>query len=180
MTPIEMLIDLMEFNANWIKNEVADMPTELLYWTPDPAANSINVTIWHVARMLDVFLVRFLQGQTQEDELWFRDGWDKQVNYDSRGLGIAGFGSVIGYTAEEVAAIPQFERALLFDYFDQTHQAIYDYLRGLPEGGLDELRQWGKNEQPVYAWVRHVFQDSVRHCGEILTLQAMRERQQQA
>lgn len=104
MTPTEMLIDMMDFNANWMKREIGALP-------------------------------------------------------------------------EEVNAIPPFELALLDNYFDKVHQAMYAYLRSLPEEtGLDEIRKGFTTEQPVYAWVRHVFQDTVRHFGEVFTLKAMWER----
>lgn len=178
MNSIEMLIDLIDFNADWLKNSVSEMSAELLVWRTDPGGNTINATVWHVARMLDIFQTRFLEGKEQEDELYFAAKWDENLGYDSRGIGMMGMGSLIGYSREEVAGIPTFAMEPLLAYFDAVHKATKDYLVGLPAGGLQSLRKGFNSEQPVYAWIRHVYLDEVRHVGEILAIQAMWQRQQ--
>ena len=178
MTPVEMLIDLIDFNADWLKQALAEMSDELLIWRPDPGANNINNTVWHVSRMLDIFQTHFLDGKEQEAELYFADGWAEKLGYDSRGIGMMGMGSLIGYTAEEMHAIPTFAMEPLLAYFDATHETTKAYLRALPEDGLEQMRKGFSAEQPVYAWVRHVYLDEVRHLGEILAIQSMWQRQQ--
>ena len=177
MTPTEMLIDLIDFNATWMKNSVAEMSPELLAWRTDPGGNSINNSIWHASRMLDIFQTRFLEGKEQEDELYFADKWDEKLGYDSRGIGLLEMGSLIGYSQAEVEAVPFFEMEALWGYFDAVHEKTKAYLADLPEGALHELRTGFNSEQPVYAWVRHVYLDEVRHLGEILAIQAMWQRQ---
>ena len=171
MNRAEMLADLFAFNAGWTRNAVKDMPAELRAWKPDAEANSIDVTLWHVARMTDIFLTRFLQGREQDEEIWFAEGWAERSGYDPRGLGIQGMGGVIGYTPREVAEIPDFGLETLLAYFDASTEAFCDYLRGLPDEEVDAMRRSFTSEQSLYAYVRHLLMDCARHCGEILTLQ---------
>lgn len=52
MTPTEVLIDMIEFNADWMRKAISEMSPELRRWQPDPEANNINVTVWQCGKEL--------------------------------------------------------------------------------------------------------------------------------
>ncbi len=169
----EMLADLVAFSAGWTRDAVAKMPDAMLRWRPDEQANAIDLTVWHIARMVDIFGTRFVQGREQDDELWFTGGWAERTGYDPRGIGIQGMGGLLGYTQEEVAAVPVFTRDELLAYFDATHDALTAHLRAMDDAALDEPRAGISVEQSTYAFVRHLLMDTTRHSGEIFAIAEM-------
>ena len=106
MTNVELLNEWLRDLEEGLCHEIRDLTIEELSWQPDPEANSIGVTVWHISRWLDLLKVRVLDSLPPEDELWHTRGWAARTGYDPRGLGYKGYGTVTGYTQEEVAAIP--------------------------------------------------------------------------
>ena len=169
----EMLADLFAFSYRWTRDAVAKMPEAMLRWRPDPEANTIALTVWHVARMTDIFKTRFIAGGAQDEELWFSGGWAERTGYDPRGIGIQGMGGLLGYSADEVADVPAFAREELLFYFDATLEAMVEHLRALDDEALDAPRKGISVEQSAYAFARHILMDATRHSGEIFAIAEM-------
>ncbi len=176
MNANDVLIDLLEDNRRRLHRVIGEMEDEHLHWTPDPGGNSIAVTLWHVGRLFDVFLTRQVHGEPVENECWFSHGWARETGYDPRGIGRDGWGSVNGYTPEEVAAIPRFTRDQLLAYYDDVHDAVKTYLEHTPVGELQTAASGFDGRYTKYQIVQMALLDSVRHLGEIFTLKALRER----
>ena len=70
-----VLIDLLEDNRRRLQRHLDRIGETCLHWMPTPETNSIAVTIWHMGRLLDVFLTRQAMGLPAEEESWFRKGW---------------------------------------------------------------------------------------------------------
>jgi hypothetical protein len=102
MNANDVLIDLLEDNRRRLKRTIEQISDESLYWHPDRETNSIAVTVWHMARIFDVFLTRQVGGQPAEEESWFKHGWAVRTNYDPRGLGRDGWGMVMGYSIPDM------------------------------------------------------------------------------
>lgn len=176
MNANDVLIDLLEDNRRRLHRVIGEMSDELLHWTPDPGANSIAVTVWHMGRLFDVFLTRQVNGDMAENECWFSRGWAHKTGYDPRGIGRDGWGSVNGYTAEEVAAIPRFTGEQLLAYFDDVHDTVKTYLRNTPIDELQTAASGFDGQYTRYQCIQMALLDNVRHLGEIFTLQAMWDR----
>jgi hypothetical protein len=176
MTDKEVLIDLMNELGSEIGNEIGEMGLEELAWQPDPQANSIGVTVWHVARWLDVLAARILHTGADTDELWHTQGWTERTGYDPRGIGTSGLGNVTGYTMEEVAAIPTMSAADLLAYLDSAIQAVNSRVAEMPEGALYERVPGLGKSRTAYAWIKLLLKGGMGHLGEIQTLKAMQER----
>ncbi len=110
MTPNDVLIDLLEDNRRRLSRLLSTINDDTLYWQPEEDANNIAITIWHMARIFDVFLTQQAMGRLAEEECWFLYGWAVQTGYDPRGIGQNGWGMLTGYTQVEVAAIPKLTR----------------------------------------------------------------------
>jgi hypothetical protein len=128
MNANDVLIDLLEDNGRRLHRVFNRMNDECVYWQPDMETNSIAITIWHMARIFDVFLTQQVKGDFSEDACWFRHGWAGQTGYDPRGIGQNGWGIITGYTLEEVDAIPQLTRGQLLGYLDEVYGLVKEYL----------------------------------------------------
>ncbi|HVF99327.1 MAG TPA: DinB family protein [Chloroflexia bacterium] len=176
MTDKEVLIDLLNELGTGVRDEIGEMGAEELAWQPDPRANSVGVTVWHVARWLDVLAARILHTGADVDELWHARGWAVKTGYDPRGIGASGLGNVTGYTLEEVAAIPGMSATDLLAYLDSTIQAVNSRIAEMPEGALyAKVPGLGKS-RTAYGWIKLLLKGGMGHLGEIETLKAMRER----
>lgn len=176
MTDKEVLSDLMNEVGAEIREEIGEMAAEELAWQADPQANSIGVTVWHVARWLDVLAMRILHTGAAEDELWHTQGWAERTGYDPRGIGASGLGNVTGYTMEEVTAIPQMNAADLLSYLDSAIAAVNNRIAGMPEGALYEKVPGLGKSRTSYGWIKLLLKGCMGHVGEIQALKSMRER----
>lgn len=87
MTNLELLAELIEDLARDLRPEVGPLTPEELDWNPGPQANSIGVTLWHMARGMDLLAVRVLQSKLADEEHWPTNGWREKTSYDPRGVG---------------------------------------------------------------------------------------------
>ncbi|HEY9524434.1 MAG TPA: DinB family protein [Thermopolyspora sp.] len=79
---------------------------EDLTWQPHPDSNSAGVTVWHVARWLDVPGTRIFASRPAHADIWHRSGWREATGYEPHGIGYLGLGTLTGYTPEEMRAVP--------------------------------------------------------------------------
>ncbi len=80
------------------------MTPEDLRWQPHPDSNSAGVTVWHVARWLDVLGSRVYTGRAAREDVWHTQGWLEETGYEPDGLGFLGMGALTGYTPEQMRA----------------------------------------------------------------------------
>lgn len=171
-----VLIDLLEDNRRRLKRLVAGMSDDCLQWKPEAEANSIAITIWHMARILDVFLTQQAKGEPPADECWFRGGWAAQTRYDPRGRGLNGWGMLTGFTQEEVDAIPPMSREQTLGYLDQVYDITREYLAATPEEILQTPALGFEGKYSRYQCIQMPLMDNVRHLGEVYSIAAGWER----
>ena len=176
MNDKEIIMDLTDTLMFQLHRVLDDLAPEAMTWQPDPEANNIAVTVWHMGRLFDVFLTRQINDDVAENECWFSRGWAHKTGYDPRGIGRDGWGSVNGYTAEEVAAIPRFTGEQLLAYFDDVHDTVRTYLRNTPIDELQTAASGFDRRYTRYQCIQMALLDNVRHLGEIFSLQAMWDR----
>lgn len=176
MNANEVLIDLLEDNRRRLKRALGAMSDECLYWKPETEANNIAVTLWHMARMFDVFLTQQARGDPAEGECWFRGGWAERTGYDPRGVGQNGWGMLTGYTQEEAAALPVLSREELLGYLDEVYDTVKEYLAGTPEQALLSPGAGFEGRYSNYQCVQMPLMDNARHLGEIYAIKAAWER----
>lgn len=174
----DMLLDLFETYAALLRHALQDLPHAALVWQPDRQANNIAVTVWHMARALDLLTVRLLDGRPAEQELWFSAGWAARTGYDPRGLGWGGLGNLAGYSQEQVAAVPILSSAELLEYFEQARAAFGVYLPTMAEQRLHgPILDLPLTPPPTaYVIIRSFLTDGLGHVGEIRAIRAMWER----
>lgn len=177
MNDIEMLVDWIQDLSNSVRYEVGSLSAEDLAWQPDAEANNIGVTVWHMARWLDVITVQVLSNSPADEELWHTRGWMKKTGYDPQGIGYKGLGVVMGYTQAEVRAIPALSAEELLTYFDQTCAALCDHLHAMPPDALHQQPPPQSSQQrTAYQSLKPILQGCFGHVGEIEALKAMQAR----
>ncbi len=75
MNANDILIDILEDNRRRLCRGINGMSNECLAWQFEAGANNILVTMWHMARILDVFLILQAEGRAPVEECWFNHGW---------------------------------------------------------------------------------------------------------
>lgn len=178
MNSKDILLDLLTTYKEGIDFALKDLPAEALTFQPDPQANHIYATMWHLARVLDMIVVMRIQNKPIDDEQWFTNGWLDKTNYDPRGKGARGLGVLIGYTAEEMLQVPVLSIEDMKKYFDDTHTALVDLIKTIPSESLEEKAPGGDPLRTHYEWVKICLNDGIRHTGEILAIKSMWERTQ--
>jgi hypothetical protein len=176
MRPNDVLIDLLEDNRRRLKRAFDVMGDQCVYWNPDMETNNIAVTVWHMARIFDVFLTQQAIGDPAERECWFRNGWAEKTGYDPRGLGQNGWGMVAGYSYEEMRAIPHLGRAQLLGYLDEVYDSVKVFLTNTEVDGLFQPGAGFEGKYTKYQCIQMALMDNVRHLGEIFALKARWDR----
>ena len=172
MNAHDVLIDLLEDNRRRLHRTLDGMSDNCLRRKLHPEANSIAVTVWHMGRLFDVFLTRQAEGEPAEHETWFARGWAEKTGYDPRGIGQYGWGSVNGYTSEEVAAIPHMSREQLLGYLDDVYDTVKEYLRRVSNKELQAFAAGFEGQYSRYQCIQMALMDNVRHLGEVFSLKA--------
>jgi hypothetical protein len=175
----DVLLDMLQNYAFSLHRTIADLPNEALQWQPDPEANNIMVTVWHVCRALDVLKVKIIENRPHQDQLWYARGWASKTGYDPAGLGIGGFGNLAGYTLDQVKEVPLLSAKELLEYFDQVYEALRGHLAGMELEALEEPPAgWpgglgSSAPENVYVVLMMFLLDNREHLGEIKAIRAM-------
>lgn len=108
---------------------VERLPRDKLLWQPSPKANHALFLLWHIARVEDMWINRFLQRQP---ELWQRDKL-----YEKFALPERDTGSGLDVATLDKLALPDLD--FLLDYLKQVRENTLAYLKGLDDQKLDEV-----------------------------------------
>ena len=176
MTDVEMLVDWIALLEGQVRDEIAELTPEALAWQPDPGANNIGVTVWHVARWLDMLTVQVLENRPAEEEYWHTGGWAARTGYDPRGIGRGELGNVTGYTLDEVRAIPALTADEHLAYIDHVCAALRGRLLALGSDALYQPSPGRGGKYTPYQWIQSLLPGCFGHVGEIQALKGLRER----
>lgn len=176
MRDVDLLLDLFERQVSWFHRDLPQMPEAVWTWRPDPEANSIALTMWHLARIMDWLMTHALADLPVTAERWHSEGWAARTGYDPTGLGWEKMGILSGYSQAEVAEVPLLSTADMLAYFDQSYHLFKQYVADLPPNGLDTLAPGMGGERTVYFWCQLSLVDLLQHWGEILAIKAAWER----
>jgi hypothetical protein len=176
MNSQEILLDLLQSYKDGVDATLKDLPAEALTFQPDPEANHIAVTMWHLGRIMDMVVVMRIQNKTIDDELWFVNNWMEKTGYDPRGKGSRGLGVLIGFSVAEMLQVPVLSLDDMKKYFDETFSALVNIVKELTPEQLDEKASGGDPQRTYYEWTKICLSDGMRHTGEMLAIKSMWER----
>jgi hypothetical protein len=175
----DVLLDMLQNYSFSLHRTIADLPDDALQWQPDPEANNIMVTVWHVCRALDVLKVKIIENRPHQDQLWYARGWASRTGYYPAGLGSGGFGNLAGYTLDQVREVPFLSAGELLEYFDQVYEAINRYLENVNLEALEEPPAGWPTEpgssppENIYVVLMMFLLDNREHLGEIKAIRAI-------
>lgn len=179
MKNTELLADLISTFGGLMHIQINPLDEEAFQWRPDPGANSIAETVWHVSRWMDVLSTLVLGNRPHDQELWFTSGLSEKYRYDPIGIGFNGFGAITGYTAEEMQAIPAMSKDDVVAYFDGTVAAFQQAVLALTDEGLQQAAPGSHQGRLAYLWIKGILLGELGHAGEVEALVAMRSRRAQ-
>lgn len=141
-------------------------PVEL-YYQPAPSSNHIAWLAWHIARVEDTWVNRYLAGKEQ---IWVAGHWHER-------LGLSADNGGARNTAEDVAAFPRIEMSEIKAYHDAVREAAMPVIDGLSAGDLaasyDERKGW-RPVAPTVTWVLgHLVVEESQHVGQIAYLRGI-------
>ena len=131
---------------------------------PSPDAHHIDFAVWHMARVEDDWVQRFAQ---RTDTVWKRGGWPSRLGLPERDSGF-------GYTAEQVASLPQFDIDDMMGYYDAVREDTLRYLDGLSQDVLETCPH--PERRPGYTigkMFSHVIVEESQHVGQIAYLRGL-------
>lgn len=134
---------------------------------PAAQCNSMAWTLWHMNRVVDMFVHTRLRSQPQR---WIRDGWYEtfgmQENPEDRG---------VGWTAEQVAAWTPPAKEVQVGYYEAIKHAARAYLASLSRAELEARRVIPPASEPrtVAAALGQMTWDNVAHGGQIAYIRGL-------
>ena len=174
MNEIDLLSELLTDIVRDLKPEILPLTPAELAWQPGPRANSIGVTIWHIARGMDFLATRLFLQKSADEELWHANGWREKTGYDPRGIGYDGWGVLTGYTWEEVLAIPRLTSIELMQYLEDSCQSLTSQVCNFtPETIHQPARVLMDGKLTYYRWVKGFYKGFQAHIGEIMAIKAL-------
>jgi uncharacterized damage-inducible protein DinB len=153
----EFIMKSLEESRGDIENSIKNLAEEELTFRPKTHSNSIIFLMWHLARVEDMWINRMILGTKEKYEA---DGWYKKFRTGAQENGI-------GFDLSKLAAWPVPDLGLLQQYSSAVRAKTLDYLTGLDDKSLDELKDLGWTKGRVGSILSHLVTEVGGHSGQI-------------
>jgi uncharacterized damage-inducible protein DinB len=130
---------------------------------PTPDSHHIDFVLWHIARVEDNWVQEFGRGV---ESVWERGGWAARLGLPEQGNGW-------GYTAEQVAELPQFDLDLLNEYADSVRVGTIEFLDRLSPDDLDRRPDPKRPQNSIGRMLSHVVVEESQHVGQVAYLRGI-------
>lgn len=138
-------------------------PAELR-WQPTLQTNHIAWQVWHMARVEDRWVGRFL---CDSSEVWIADGWADRFGMDSESVGY-------GHTMEEVRGMPDIALAELMAYYNAVRAVTLRWLEQATDADLSKEYQTPHRGPVKGTWiVGHILVEESQHTGQVAMIRGM-------
>lgn len=167
MIAAEGLLTALTRNWDMVDLALDGLDDEALAQCPADQCNSIAWSLWHMNRVVDMFIHVRLQAQPQ---LWMRDGWYEKFamrdDPDERG---------VGWTAAQVSAWVPPPKEVQVGYYEAVKDAARTYLLSLSYADLEVSRVIAPMPEPrtVAAALGQMTWDNVSHGGQIAYIRGL-------
>jgi uncharacterized damage-inducible protein DinB len=130
---------------------------------PTPDSHHIDFVLWHMARVEDNWVQEFGRGV---GSVWERGGWAAKLGLPEQGNGW-------GYTAGQVAELPQFDLELLNEYAEAVRAGTIEFLDGLSPDDLDRFPDPKRPRACIGSMLSHVIVEESQHVGQVAYLRGI-------
>ena len=163
----EPIVHCLERNWAMIDSALEGMDDEMLVRAPAAECNSAAWILWHLTRVMDLFVHFRLQ---DAEQLWTKDGWDEKFSIEP---GIEDRG--VGWTAEQVASWNPPSREVLEGYYHAVNAATREYLANVTDDELAREIVLPPLSDPrtIAACFGQVMWDNLAHGGQIAYLRGL-------
>lgn len=159
-----MLFDAFGRIRGEVGRVLSGAPEDLLFYRPDPDANSVAWLIWHLTRVMDDHVCEI----AGREQVWIADGWAERF-----GLPFPVSETGYGHSSERVGQV-RASADLLGGYHDAVQEACTAYLESFDPTELDRIidTRW---DPPVSVGVRlvSVISDCLQHVGQAAYVKGM-------
>jgi len=147
-----------------LKRAVEDLTPTEARWQPTDHTNHVAWLVWHIARVEDWWINRFLYGHT---EVWTADGWASR-------FGMASEGNGAGQTIEEVRAMPEIPLNDLIAYFDAVRAVSRQCLAQMTEAALaQEYHHPTRGVMTGTGLLGRLLVEESQHVGQVALMRGM-------
>lgn len=138
-----------------------------LRWQPSPNSNHALFLTWHIARVEDMWMTRYVGGQ---DEVWISGRWCEALRLPAQGNGY-------GMSMEQIASFPDLDIERILGYFDAVHESTLQVVTSLTDEDLGKNfpgRHWRDPEGPdVNGVISHLIIEASEHVGQVAFIRGM-------
>jgi len=160
----ESISAALERNWEMIDGALEGLDEATLSRQPTDQSNSISWILWHMNRVVDIFLNTRLRESSQ---LWVGEGWHQKfgMSDDPEDRGV-------GWTAAQVAAWTPPHRDIQLGYFDAIKALARGYLGAVTTAELETIKMIPPAPEPrsVAAALGQMTWDAISHGGQIAYL----------
>ena len=161
MSSADGILAALAWNWRMVDGTLADLDEAALARQPRPQCNSIAWTLWHMNRVVDMFVHERI---ASDAPLWLSDGWCEKY-----GMSDSPEDRGVGWTAEQVAAWTPPAKEVQMGYYEAVKEAGRTRISGLSEEQLAHRRVIPPMPEPrsVAQALGQMTWDNVSHGGQI-------------
>jgi uncharacterized damage-inducible protein DinB len=164
MSSIDFMKQTLDFIHRGFRGAPDGLTDEQLHFVPEGQSHSIAWTMWHGARIEDLFIQQIFQGKPSE---WETGGWAAKTGLPEKGFGT-------GQSTDDAANVRITDLAAFQDYQKKVGDLAFAFLDSLDEAGLQrEVKLGEKTEQIGESINLHMVIHLNGHRGEINLLRGM-------
>ena len=133
-------------------------------WQPTLHTNHIAWQVWHMARVEDRWVGRYL---CESSEVWIADGWADRFGMDSKSVGF-------GHSMEEVRGMPDISLTDLMAYFNAVRSVTLRWLEQATDADLSKEYHHHHLGKLTGIWiVGHILVEESQHTGQVAMIRGM-------
>jgi len=155
----ELIVDAYDRLPELVEEALAGVGPADLDRPPQPGANPLGWTVWHLTRVQDGQIADLMEAPDQD--LWTRDGWhakfNRRADHDDSGY---------GHSAAEVRTFRSPSAKVQLDYLRAVTRRTKDYLATLTPADLDRPLEPGPDPSTVAIRLVSIVTDCHWHAGE--------------
>ena len=161
-----------------LRRAVAGLDDDLLQRRPGSSLNPIGFIYFHVLRSWDEDVSALCQQRPPEEDIWHRAGFSDWLRYEPLGRGHGGRGVGVGFSDDEVDAVPKRLDALSH-YHDLLDAETSDWIEGLSSADFDRAhggemaRSRGIDAYTLASVLRMIALHHAEHAGDIKFVKGM-------